>query len=104
MRGISAFLIRLSGLEIAPDTSPISTAKPESARPAETSLHAIAEQAAGSSGYFQPVKFTVTQIVEKDSSLAIVKAGQVTPLSLGDDAARKPAQQPGLEARDFNQR
>ena len=51
LRGISAFLIRLSGLEIAPDTSPISTAKPESARPAETSLHAIAEQATGSSGY-----------------------------------------------------
>jgi hypothetical protein len=42
---------------------------------------------AGTSSYFQPVKFTVTQIVEKDSSLALVKGGQVTPLVLGDDAA-----------------
>ncbi len=42
---------------------------------------------AGTSNYFQPVKFTVTQIVEKDSSLSVVKAGQVTPLVLGDDAA-----------------
>lgn len=42
---------------------------------------------AGTSNYFQPVKFTVTQIVEKDSSLALVKGGQVTPLALGDDAA-----------------
>ena len=33
------------------------------------------------------MKFTVTQIVEKDSSLALVKGGQVTPLVLGDDAA-----------------
>jgi hypothetical protein len=41
----------------------------------------------GTSNYFQPVKFTVTQIVEKDSSLAVVKGGQVTPLVLGDDAA-----------------
>ena len=42
---------------------------------------------AGTSSYFQPVKFTVTQIVEKDSSLSVVKGGQVTPLVLGADAA-----------------
>jgi hypothetical protein len=42
---------------------------------------------AGTSSYFQPVKFTVTQIVEKDSSLALVKGSQVTPLVLGEDAA-----------------
>ena len=43
--------------------------------------------AGANSSYFQPVKFTVSQIVEKDSSLAVVKGGQVTPLVLGDDAA-----------------
>jgi hypothetical protein len=43
-------------------------------------------KAAGTSGYFQPVKFTVTQVVEAESSLAIVRKDQVTPLTLGEDA------------------
>jgi hypothetical protein len=41
---------------------------------------------AGTSGYLQPVKFKVAQIVEDQSSLAIVHDGKVTPLKLGDDA------------------
>lgn len=43
-------------------------------------------KAAGTSGYFQPVKFNVTQIVEESSSLAVVRKGVATPLKLGDDA------------------
>ncbi|HYL35505.1 MAG TPA: M28 family metallopeptidase [Bryobacteraceae bacterium] len=41
---------------------------------------------AGTSGYFQPVKFDVMQIVEDQSSLALVRNGKVERLSLGDDA------------------
>ena len=41
---------------------------------------------ARTSGYLQPVKFKVAQIVEDQSSLAIVRGGKVTPLKLGDDA------------------
>jgi hypothetical protein len=43
-------------------------------------------KAAGTSGYFQPVKFNVTGIAEDSSSLAIVRKGKETPLKLGDDA------------------
>lgn len=42
---------------------------------------------AGVSGFYQPVKFESRQIVEKDSSLALVRDGKATPLTLGDDAA-----------------
>ena len=41
---------------------------------------------AGVSGYFQPVKFKTTQIVEEHSSLAMVRGGAVKPLRLGPDA------------------
>jgi Peptidase family M28 len=41
---------------------------------------------AGTSGYFQPVKFDVKQIVEEQSSLALIRDGKVEPLVLGDDA------------------
>jgi len=41
---------------------------------------------AGTSGYIQPVKFSVTQIDEPNSSLAIVRKGVATPLNLGEDA------------------
>ena len=41
---------------------------------------------AGTSGYIQPVEFNVRQIVEKDSSLALVRNGKVEPLQLGTDA------------------
>src|SRR5437016_12462783 len=39
---------------------------------------------AGTSGYLQSVKFRVAQIVEDQSSLAIVRDGSVTPLKLGE--------------------
>src|SRR5450432_1451190 len=42
---------------------------------------------AGSSGYFQPVKFDVKQIVEEQSSLALIRDGKVETLKLGDDAS-----------------
>jgi len=51
LRGISAFLVRLSGFEIAKDPSPVPKANPDSPLPSQTSLQAIAKQAAGSSGY-----------------------------------------------------
>jgi Zn-dependent M28 family amino/carboxypeptidase len=43
-------------------------------------------QPAGPNGYYQPVKFITRQIVEKDSSLALVHDGKTSPLTLGDDA------------------
>ncbi|HXY04568.1 MAG TPA: M28 family metallopeptidase [Terriglobales bacterium] len=43
-------------------------------------------QPAGTNGYYQPVKFIARQIVEKDSSLALVRNGKTEPLALGDDA------------------
>lgn len=41
---------------------------------------------AGSKGYYQPVQFVSRQIVESDSSLALVSNGHTVPLTLGDDA------------------
>lgn len=43
-------------------------------------------QPAGANGFYQPVKFTSRQIVEKDSSAALIVSGKAEPLSLGDDA------------------
>jgi Zn-dependent M28 family amino/carboxypeptidase len=43
-------------------------------------------QPAGTEGYYQPVKFQSRQIIEKDSSLALVRNGKVEPLILGEDA------------------
>ena len=40
----------------------------------------------GSRSYYQPVRFESRQIVEQDSSLALVSNRQVEPLTLGDDA------------------
>jgi Zn-dependent M28 family amino/carboxypeptidase len=40
----------------------------------------------GSRSYYQPVRFESRQIVEQQSSLALVHNGQVEPLALGDDA------------------
>jgi Zn-dependent M28 family amino/carboxypeptidase len=40
---------------------------------------------AGSDGYYQPVKFESREIVEKDSSAALVRDGKSEPLTLGDD-------------------
>lgn len=41
---------------------------------------------AGSKGFYQPVKFESRQIIEKDSSLALVRDGKAQALTLGDDA------------------
>jgi Zn-dependent M28 family amino/carboxypeptidase len=41
---------------------------------------------AGANGYYQPVQFEERQIVEKESSLALVAHGQNEPLVLGEDA------------------
>jgi Zn-dependent M28 family amino/carboxypeptidase len=41
---------------------------------------------AGSKSYYQPMQFESRQIVERESSLALVRQGQVEPLTLGDDA------------------
>jgi Zn-dependent M28 family amino/carboxypeptidase len=41
---------------------------------------------AGASGFYQTIQFDQRQIVEEDSSLALVRQGQVEPLTLGDDA------------------
>ena len=42
-------------------------------------------QPAGVDGYYQPVKFVSREIVEKDSSVALVHEGKTEPLTLGDD-------------------
>lgn len=41
---------------------------------------------AGTNGYYQPVKFIQREIVERDSSLALVKDGKAEPLVLGEEA------------------
>jgi Zn-dependent M28 family amino/carboxypeptidase len=41
---------------------------------------------AGSRSYYQPIHFVSRQIVESDSSLALLHNGQVEALTLGDDA------------------
>ncbi|HET9839620.1 MAG TPA: M28 family metallopeptidase [Candidatus Angelobacter sp.] len=41
---------------------------------------------AGASGFYQTVRFVSRQIVEKDSSLALLRNGQTEPLTLGEDA------------------
>ena len=43
-------------------------------------------QPVGTEGYYQPVKFQSRQIIEKDSSAALVRDGKVEPLTLGEDA------------------
>ncbi|MHB8654418.1 MAG: M28 family metallopeptidase [Terriglobia bacterium] len=62
----------------------------EGLRRAEAYLVSQLKQAglepAGTRGYYQPVKFVSRQIIEKDSSAALVSHGKVTPLNLGDDA------------------
>jgi hypothetical protein len=42
-------------------------------------------QPAGTSGYFQPVKFQSRAIIEKDSSLTLVRDGKDEKLTLGED-------------------
>jgi Zn-dependent M28 family amino/carboxypeptidase len=41
---------------------------------------------AGTDGYYQPVKFISREIVESESSAALISGGKAQPLVLGDDA------------------
>src|SRR5262249_37673759 len=43
-------------------------------------------QPAGTNGFDQPVKFQSRQIVEKDSSLTLIRDSKLEPLTLGEDA------------------
>jgi hypothetical protein len=43
-------------------------------------------QPAGTDGYYQAAQFQSREIVEKDSSLALVRDGKLEPLTLGEDA------------------
>jgi Zn-dependent M28 family amino/carboxypeptidase len=47
-------------------------------------------QPAGTDGYYQKVKFQSRQIIEKDSSIALIRNGKVEPLTLGEDAFFNP--------------
>jgi Zn-dependent M28 family amino/carboxypeptidase len=49
-------------------------------------LQAAGLQPAGVNGYYQPVKFESRQLVEKESSAALVRDGKAEPLTLGEDA------------------
>jgi Zn-dependent M28 family amino/carboxypeptidase len=51
-----------------------------------TQLQQAGLQPAGSDGFYQPVKLQSRQIVEKDSSLALIRDGKAEPLTLGEDA------------------
>ena len=55
---------------------------------------------AGTLGFFQPVAFRTRRIVEKRSSLALVRAGKSEPLELGEDAtiSMRVPPAPSLEA------
>jgi Peptidase family M28 len=41
---------------------------------------------AGTDGFYQPVKFVSREIVESESSAALISGGKALPLALGDDA------------------
>lgn len=43
-------------------------------------------QPAGTKGFYQPVKLESRQVVEKDSTLALIRDGKAEPLTLGEDA------------------
>ena len=49
-------------------------------------LKAADLQPAGVKGYYQPVKFESRQLVENESSAALVRDGKAEPLALGEDA------------------
>lgn len=65
------------------------TGSPEHRRAAEyvaAGFQRAGLQPGGSDGYLQPVGFTVRRLDESRSSLALLRAGAVEPLVLGDDA------------------
>ncbi len=49
-------------------------------------LKAAGLQPAGVDGFYQPVKFESRQLVENESSAALVRDGKPEPLTLGEDA------------------
>jgi Zn-dependent M28 family amino/carboxypeptidase len=49
-------------------------------------LQAAGLESAGVKGFYQPVKFESRQLLEKESSAALVRDGRVEPLALGEDA------------------
>lgn len=49
-------------------------------------LKRLGVEPAGVNGYYQPVRFVSRQLDEKDSSVALVRAGKPEPLVLGEDA------------------
>jgi len=49
-------------------------------------LKQLGLQPASTNGYYQAVKLQTRQIVEKDSSLALIRDGKTEPLTLGEDA------------------
>ncbi len=49
-------------------------------------LKADGVEPAGTDGFYQPMTFEVRQIVEKDSSVALIHDGKSEPLTLGEDA------------------
>jgi len=51
-----------------------------------TQLKQAELEPAGTNGYYQAVKFEAREIVEKDSSLALIRDGKTEPLTLGEDA------------------
>src|ERR1700726_4001850 len=51
-----------------------------------TQLQQAGLQPCGSDGFYQPVNLQSRQIVEKDSSLALIRDGKAEPLTLGEDA------------------
>jgi Zn-dependent M28 family amino/carboxypeptidase len=55
---------------------------------------------AGSDGFYQPVKFESREIIEKDSSAALVRDGKSEPLTLGEDVyfGTRADLAPGVEA------
>jgi Zn-dependent M28 family amino/carboxypeptidase len=49
-------------------------------------LQAAGVEPAGTQGYYQPIAFDSRTLLEQDSSVALVRDGVATPLTLGEDA------------------
>jgi Zn-dependent M28 family amino/carboxypeptidase len=60
-------------------------------------LKAAGLQPAGLKGFYQPVKFESRQLVESESSAAVVRDGKAEPLTLGEEAILSPDVDPGPE-------
>src|SRR5260370_28034112 len=61
-------------------------------------LKSAGAEPAGVNGFYQPVKFVPPQIVEKDCSLTLIRAGKREPLMLGEDAIIRTRGIPAPEA------